>query len=462
MKVLVVDDELGLRHTLSLILAEAGYEVAVAADAQAALGLLPEMQPDVVLCDVRMPGIDGFGFLDHYRATGGEALVILMSAYGDDAAAVEAVRRGAYDFISKPFRADQVLLVLRKAEEREGLKQQVRKLNDELSALRAPGGIVGRSAAVRQVIAIAHKVARHPSTVLITGESGTGKELVARLLHNSSPRAAQPFVAVNCGAIPEALLESELFGHVRGAFTGAAGERRGLFEEASGGTLFLDEIGELPQPLQVKLLRALQEGEIRRVGDNIERPVDVRVVAATSRLLDSEVAAGRFRSDLFYRINVVRLHLPALRERTEDIPELVHHFVKQFNARLGLSVTGASPAAMRLLMEYSWPGNIRELENAIERAMVLADRRVVDADQLPDPVRHGNGSSQAGSAASQPVYSPTEPHDLSVKRQVQALERTLIKRALERTQGNRTRAAKLLDLSHRALLYKIREYGLDD
>jgi len=285
--------------------------------------------------------------------------------------------------------------------------------------------------------------------VLVTGESGTGKELIARMVHGASPRAEAPFVPVNCGAIPEALLESELFGHVRGAFTGASSERRGLFEEANGGTLFLDEIGELPPPLQVKLLRALQEGEVRAVGGDVSRPVDVRVVTATSRDLDAEVAAGRFRSDLYYRVNVVRIHISPLRERLEDVPELVHHFVDLFNQRLGLAVAGVSPAAMRHLIEYPWPGNVRELENAIERALVLAEGRAIEVEDLPAAVR----------APADPSAVPSHM-DLSVKRQTEALERSLIKDALDRTGGNRTRAAKLLDLSHRALLYKIRDYQL--
>jgi two-component system response regulator AtoC len=450
MKILVIDDELGLRHTLSLILSDEGHDVSVAPNGAAGLSAVESDPPDLVLCDVRMPEMDGFGFLDRYKASSGRALVIMMSAYGDDEASVEAIRRGAYDFIAKPFRADQVILVVRKAIEREGLRHQVEKLCDELSALRAPSELVGRSPAIKQVIALAGKVARHPSTVLVTGESGTGKELVARLVHSSSPRAGAAFVAVNCGAIPEALLESELFGHVRGAFTGASTERRGLFEEADGGTLLLDEIGELPQALQVKLLRALQEGEVRPVGDNQARTVDVRLVAATSRDLEAEVAAGRFRSDLFYRINVVRIHLPPLRDRREDVPELTHHFVTLFKRRLGLPTAGVSPGAMRLMMEYPWPGNVRELENVVERALVLAEGKEIDVENLPSSVR----------APSAPAAVP-EHLDLSVKRHTEALERSLIKTALERTGGNRTRAAKLLDLSHRALLYKIRDYGID-
>ena len=451
MNILVVDDELGLRHTLSLILQAEGHVVRTASDGAAALEQLATAPADIILCDVRMPGMDGLSFLDRHRTSGDDALVIMMSAYGDDEAALEAIRRGAYDFIAKPFRADQVLLVLRKAIEREQLQRTVAQLHDEITALRAPTGIVGRSPQIADALALAEKVARHPSTVLVTGESGTGKELVARYIHRASPRASAPFVAVNCGAIPEALLESELFGHAKGSFTGATSDRDGLFAEADGGTLFLDELGELPMPLQVKLLRALQEGEVRRIGDNVSRSIDVRVVAATARDLEADVADGKFRADLYYRVNVVRIHLPSLRERTEDVPELVRHFIDRFNRRLGLQVAGAAPATMRALMEYPWPGNVRELENVIERAMVLADGPQLGVEQLPG----------LGTASSSPGAAPS-PLDLSVKRRTEALERALITEALERTRGNRTRAAKLLDLSHRALLYKIREYGIGE
>ncbi len=447
MRILVVDDEPALRQTLSVILADEGHAILTASDGEEALARLDKEKVDLILTDLRMPRLGGLELIRRHESAGGRALVIAMSAYGDSDTAIEAMRLGAYDYIQKPFRADEVALVVRKAEEREKLRERVLALEDELSATKAAEGIVARSAVMLAVVSAARKVAPHPSTVLVTGESGTGKELVARLIHRASPRAGGPFVAVNCGAIPEALLESELFGHTKGAFTGATGEKPGLFEEADGGTLLLDEIGELPVSLQVKLLRVLQEGEVRRVGANTSRTVQVRVIAATNRDLLADISTGRFRSDLYYRVNVVSVHVPPLRERVEDVPELARHFVELHGRRLGVSGSLVSADAMRLLTDYSWPGNVRELENAIERALVLATGAAIEPEHLPDTV-----------LARAPLLAPDE--DLSVKRRTAALERLLIQRALERTRGNRTRAAELLDLSHRALLYKIREYGL--
>ena len=374
-----------------------------------------------------------------------------MSAYGDADAAIAAMQRGAYDYIQKPFRAEEVILCVRKAAEREKLRAKVKRLEAELQSLRG-FEIVGHSAPFQAAIDLARKVARHPSTVLITGESGTGKELIARLIHQASPRAEGSFVAVNCGAIPDSLLESELFGHVRGSFTGATVDKPGLFEEAENGTLFLDEIGELPLPLQVKLLRVLQEGEVRRVGANSARKMDVRVVAATNRDLAADASAGRFREDLYYRVNVVGVKLPPLRERREDIPELALHFARRHGARLGRETATIDAIAMRMLRDHSWPGNVRELENVVERALVLSGGDTIGVEHLTELVQRPQRPAEASSAEG----------DLSVKRRTEELERRLIRRALERTRGNRTRAARLLDLSHRALLYKIRDYGLGD
>ncbi|MDB4909440.1 MAG: two component, sigma54 specific, transcriptional regulator, Fis family [Gemmatimonadetes bacterium] len=447
MKILVVDDEPGLRQTVSRILGAEGHSVGTAGEGEEALSKLSTEDVDLVLCDLRMPKMDGLEFIERYTPSGGQALVIAMSAYGDSDTAIAAMQKGAYDYVQKPFRAEEVVLAVRKAAEREKLRAKVEELEGQLSTIRGGDAIIGHSASIRAALDMARKVARHPSTVLITGESGTGKELVARLVHTSSPRAEKSFVAVNCGAIPEPLLESELFGHVRGAFTSADRDKMGLFEEANGGTLFLDEIGELPAALQVKLLRALQEGEVRRVGATTSQRIDARVVAATNRDLGVDVASGRFRGDLYYRVNVVTIRLPPLRERSQDVPELALHFLRLYNARLGLKVESISPAAMRTLIDYAWPGNVRELENVIERALVLSAGPTIEREHLSDII--------APVSSAQPATD-----DFSVKRQTEALERTLIRRALERTNGNRTRAAQLLDLSHRALLYKIRDYEL--
>jgi two-component system response regulator AtoC len=449
-RVLVIDDESGLRHTLELILQDDGCEVLTAADGEEGLRLANAEDPDLILCDIRMPKLDGLGFVDRYRAGGGDALIIMMSAYGTIETAIEAMRRGAYDYISKPFNADEVLLALRKAQEREALRREVRRLREHIEKGKGFEQVIGRSPSFRELIATAARVAAYPTTVLLTGESGTGKEAVARAIHGSSPRAEAPFVAINCGAIPENLLESELFGHEKGAFTGAERPREGLFTEANGGTLLLDEIGELPQSLQVKLLRALQERRIRPVGGSREREIDVRVIAATARDLIEEVATHRFREDLYYRINVVHLHIPPLRTRRDDIPLLANHFLGRHSERLGIVAEPLSPAVMALLVRYAWPGNVRELENVLERALVLSAGSI-EPEHLPEHVR----------SSTSPFRIASLGDDLSVKRRLPALERELIARALEQTGGNRTRAAELLELSTRALTYKIQEYELD-
>jgi two-component system, NtrC family, response regulator AtoC len=449
-RILVVDDEPGLRHTLTLILEDDGYQVATAEDGELGLKSALAEPPELILCDVRMPRMDGLAFLERYRTAGGTALIIMMSAYGSIDSAIEAMRRGAYDFISKPFNADEVLLTVRKAREREQLRREVTRLRRRVAQLGTSGELIGKSAAMQHVTDLAARVAPYPSTVLITGESGTGKEAIARTVHRQSPRAERPFVAVNCGAIPENLLESELFGHEKGAFTGADRAREGLVEEAEGGTLFLDEIGELPMQLQVKLLRVLQERSLRRVGGSAERAIDVRVLAATARDLAAEVRDSRFREDLFFRINVVQIHVPPLRARTEDIPLLAEHFLLRHADRLGMDPVSPGPELLRVLARYPWPGNVRELENALERAMILSGG-APDETSLPDHIRQGL----------LPFAVRDDDGDLSVKRRLPALERDLILRALLQTDGNRTRAADLLELSVRALSYKVRDYGLE-
>ena len=449
-RILVIDDEPGLRHTLELILADEGYGIRTASDGEEGLRIALAEPIDLVLCDIRMPRMDGLGFVERYRASGGEALVVMMSAYGTLDTAIEAMRKGAYDYISKPFNAEEVILVIRKAEERESLRREVKRLRAKVGEIQGFEDVIGHSTALRSVLDVAARVAAYPTTVLITGESGTGKEAVAVAIHRSSPRRDAAFVAVNCGAIPDNLLESELFGHEKGAFTGAERAREGLIAEANGGTLFLDEIGELPSSLQVKILRALQERTVRPVGSSQERPVDVRFIAATSRDLVSDVEEGRFREDLYYRVNVIHLHLPPLRTRPEDVPVLAEHFLRRHSSRLGIPTPALDPSLLPFLSRYAWPGNVRELENVIERALVLSGGEIGE-EHLPVHVR-----------TSHPVFQiPVDGDDLSVKRRLPALERELIAKALERTRGNRTRAAEILDLSTRALTYKIQEYGLN-
>jgi two-component system response regulator AtoC len=459
-RVLIVDDEQNLRHMLQTLLKREGYEPVGVASVEGALGELSDRPYDIVITDLRMPGQSGMDLVDEIRRRNLGATVVVMTAYGSRDIAIEAMKRGAYDYISKPFEADEIVLLLRKAEERERLFRENQTLHKQIRAggqepLTGLGDLVARSQQMLDLFRTVRKIAEFKTTVLIGGESGTGKELIARAIHRLSPRVQAPFIAVNCGAIPDTLLESELFGHRKGAFTDASRDRKGLFEEASGGTLFLDEIGELPLVLQVKLLRVLQEGEIRRLGDSQDIRVDVRVVAATARDLSAEVSRGAFREDLFYRLNVFALHLPALRERREDIPLLVEHFLARMNARMGLAIAGASAEAIRLLIAYDWPGNVRELENCIERAIVLCEGSQIEIDSLPERLRQTRPP-----AVIAPPSSAVDD-DLSIKRASRRSEEVLIRRALQKTRGNRTRAAELLEISHRALLYKIKEYGIN-
>jgi len=452
--ILIVDDEEPIRQVLTEVLSGHGYVVRAASDGEEALRELAAHDYDAVVTDVRMPRMDGLSLVRSVQQIAPDATVIVMSAYGSHDLALEAMKAGAYDYLGKPFRPDEVLLVLRKAEERERLRAENRRLRREIEASRGHAGIIAESPSMKEVLRVVGKVAPAKTTVLIAGESGTGKELVARAIHELSPRNAGPFVAVNCGAIPDQLIESELFGHAKGAFTGAQTAKRGLFEEADAGTLLLDEIGELPLPLQPSLLRALQEGEIRRVGDARSIKVDVRVLAATNRDLSQEVAQGKFREDLFYRLNVVAVKLPPLRDRPEELSILAQRFIAQHALRLGIPEKEISAEALALLQEWRWPGNVRELENALERALVLSEGVEIEPDALPEEMRNAH-------QASGPPPPPPEG-DLSVKRAQRALEADLIRRALERTGGNRSRAAELLELSPRALLYKIREYGLGE
>ena len=382
-RILVVDDERSMQEFLEICFRGQGYDVATAGDVDTALALIDADDYDVVLSDLQMSGRSGLDLLHAVRETSPETAVILITAFATTETAIAAMKEGAYDYVTKPFKVDELRLVVEKALEKKLLSRENRRLRSELQSQLRQRDLIGTSAAMHRVYELVSQVAETRTNVLISGESGTGKELVARAIHARSDRRDRPFVAINCGAIPENLLESELFGHVKGAFTGAVSGKEGLFETADGGTLLLDEVGELPASLQVKLLRVLQERTIRRVGGTSDRRVDVRILAATNRRLEQEVAGGRFREDLYYRLNVIQIALPPLRERREDIPLLVQHFVEKYARELGKPIRGVGAAAAERLLAYPYPGNVRELENAIERAVALSRDGEIGPDALP-------------------------------------------------------------------------------
>ena len=450
-RILIIDDEENFRHMLSVILKKEKYDIETVSNGEEGLQKVADSPFDQILCDIRMPQMDGLEFLREVQKMGVNAAIIMMSAYGTVDSAIEAMKLGAYDYISKPFKPDEIILTLKKAEERERLRKENELLRKEIKKEYSFENIVSKNEKMQKIFEVIKKVAKYKSTILITGESGTGKELVARALHYNSDRSQNPFIPVNCGAIPENLLESELFGHEKGAFTDAIRTKKGLFEEADDGTLFLDEIGELPLQLQVKLLRVLQDGEIRRVGDSKSIQIDVRIIAATVKDLVKEVSEGRFRDDLFYRLHVFPIHIPPLRERKEDIPLLVAHFVQKHSLSLNKSVLGINPKALAALMNYRWFGNVRELENTIERAMVLADESNIELENLPIEIREFKEKVELASLVEE---------ECSIKKASKILEINLIQKALKKTRGNHTQAARLLEISHRALLYKIKEYEI--
>ena len=467
--VLVIDDEPGLRHLLRLILERGGYHVVEAGDGEAGLQQLEAVDDlAVVLCDIRMPRMGGHDFLAAFAETPAcqrGIRVVMMSAYGDSDTAVDCLARGAFDFIAKPFRAQEVVSCVERVVDHARLESENRRLRSEVARVEQLGHFVGRSHAARAVMDLVRRAASYPSTVLLTGESGTGKELLARAIHDHSNRSSGPFVPINCAAIPETLLESELFGHEKGAFTGADRARAGLFERADGGTLLLDEIGDMPLALQTHLLRVLEDGRVRRVGGRDAREVDVRVVAATAKDLDEAVRTGAFRRDLYYRLNVVRVRVPPLRERRSDIPLLAATLVQRAAKRLGREVRTVDDRALEQLSQHAWPGNVRELENVLERAVIVLPSHLrqvglehISIDGLesaqPTPVPPAGGpivqllpDSAAGS--------------LSIKLHAARVERHLIELALRRTDGHRGRAAAVLEISTKALAYKIRDYGID-
>lgn len=456
MKLLIIDDEENMCHMLKAMIERHGYDITTTYNGKTALELINKEHFDFILCDVKMPQIDGMMFLEKGEDDIKESTVIMMSAYGTVDLAIAAMKAGAYDFISKPFKSDEVLLALRKAEERESLRRENRRLKDEIEEIQYASSfhmMIGESAGMRNVYTLARKVATYNTTVLVTGESGTGKELVARGIHKYSDRNKKPFIAVNCGSIPENLLESELFGHVKGAFTGADKAKKGLFDEADGSTLFLDEIGELPLTMQVKLLRVLQEQEVRAVGASQSKSVDVRVIAATARDLQTQVAQGKFREDLYYRLNVLQILIPPLRERKEDIPILCHHFVKKFNSRFDVNVKAVSSGAMEVILNYSWPGNVRELENVIQRGMVLTRTNMIEREQLPEIL----GSVRQGRRFDDKLATA---EGLSLKVAQKTMEAKLIAKAMLQFHGNKSKAANALQISYPSMLSKLKEYGI--
>ena len=458
--VLVADDEASIRHVLSLMLTESGYEVRAVSDGEEALKELAARSYDVLITDVRMPRVDGLGLLSRAIAQQPDLIVLVMSAYGSKELALEAVSQGAYDFVEKPFKPEEVVFLLEKAGERARLVRENKRLR---SGPRGDGPLdrlQGHSEPLALIKKQISRVAPVSTTVLVTGESGTGKELVARAIHELSPRAAMPFVAVNCGAIPAGLIESELFGHARGAFTDARTAKRGLFTEADGGTIFLDEVGELPMQAQVKLLRVLQESEVRPVGESRAEKVDVRVVAATLRDLSRLVEKGEFREDLYFRLNVVQLKVPALRDRRDDVLLLANEFLARFNKSFNREppIASISPEAAQLLTSYAWPGNVRELENAIERAVLMGEGDALLPAHLPEKLWTARVMPASPAALALPA---PEALRFSLKRAIETVEAQFIRAALRQTRGNRTRAAELLEISHRALLYKIKDYGID-
>ena len=447
---LIVDDESALREAIAERLADHGFIVEQAGSGEEALQRLTDFAFDILIADLRLPGIDGAKVIESALERYPEIIAIVITGYGTVKDAVEAIKRGAADFITKPFQFDALLHVLRSALEQRRLKSENAYLRSQLEDRYRIDGLVGRSRVMRELFQLLETVAATSSTVLITGETGTGKELAARAIHHNSPRRANRFVALNCSAIPETLLEAELFGHVRGAFTGAVGARQGRLEQAHKGTLFLDEVGTMSPALQAKLLRVLQEREFERVGDSHTVKIDVRVIAATHSDLAKMVADGTFREDLYYRLNVIPVKLPPLRERREDIPLLVQHFLQKLSAESGRPPVTISQDALRRLMAYHWPGNIRQLENAIERALAFSQgRSQIDVHDLTNDIQE-----QAGAADASEVWFPDDGLDFA--RYIETIELALIRRSLERTQGNKRQAAKLLNLKRTTLIEKLK------
>jgi two-component system response regulator PilR (NtrC family) len=452
-RLLVVDDEQSMREWLTIALSQDGFEVESAGSGEDALKILDRTPIDLALVDLRMPGLDGLETLRRIKQVEDAVSVVIMTAYATAETAVQALKEGAYDYIIKPFKVDELRHLVQKALEERRLRGENLRLRREIEQRYQFGNLIGKSQGMQQVFATIGRLGDSKATVLVTGESGTGKELVAKAIHFNSTRKLRPFVTVNCGAIPQELMESELFGHVKGAFTGAVAAKQGLFEVADGGTLFLDEVSELPLHLQVKLLRVLEDPEIRPVGGIKPVRVDVRIVAATNRNLPQALERGAFREDLFYRLNVISLHIPPLRERREDIPLLANHFLQKFAAAAGTPPKLISPEALSAIELYAWPGNVRELENVIERAVTLETEAVIRVESLPDSVRGQHAPDVKG------IDLPADGLDLDAV--MERIERDLLSQALRRANGIQSRAAQLLRTSFRSFRYRLQKYGLD-
>lgn len=447
-KILVIEDEKNMREILKILLEGEGYEVFTATDGVEGVGWINREIFDLIITDIKMPGLDGFQVLKKAQELSPETLVIMITAFGTTESAIESMKLGAYDYLHKPFKIDEIRLVVKNALEKRKLRGEVSILRDKIRTTYELGNIFYKSPKMQELLRLLPKIANSNSNVLITGESGTGKEFAATAIHNLSPRREQNLVAINCASFPEGLLESELFGHMKGAFTGAVYNKQGLFEIANGGTLFLDEIVEMPINLQAKLLRVLQNGTFRRVGGTTDVTVDVRIVAATNRNLSEELSAGRFREDLYYRLNVVPLHIPPLRERTEDIPLLVDHFISRFSG----TPRRISPDAMKLLIHHPWKGNVRELENVIERVLLLTDKEEIAPSDIPleisDTVWENN------------VLPKMEKPGIDLDAIVEGIEKKYLLEALQLADGAKTEAAKMLNLSFRSFRHRLQKYGI--
>ena len=451
-KILVVDDEPGMRTFLEIILRKEGYSVETAADGMKALDNINNNVFDLAILDILMPVMNGIEVLKRIIEKSPETTVIIITAFASHETAIEAMKLGAYDYITKPFKIDEIKLVIKKALDKKGLERENLRLRKELQTKYGFANIIGRSIGISKVFELIKRVSELKVNVLITGESGTGKELVARAVHYSGSRHRGPFIAVNCGAIPEPLLESELFGYRRGAFTGASRNKKGLFEEADGGTIFLDEIVDLPIHLQVKLLRVIEEKTIRPLGSTEPIPVDIRIIAATNKLLEEEIANEKFREDLFYRLNVIKIDLPPLRDRRDDIPPLAIHFVEKYSREMGKDIHGISPKALETLESYHYPGNVRELENIIARCVALETSNVIRQQTLPElMVNMGSLNIENGIAG-----------NFGLDHLLETFEKRTIEKALTEAQGNKVEAAKLLGITFRSLRYRLAKHGLLD